>query len=199
MKNVVLHTDSRTVHGWLTQLLNNIRRVKVSGLHTTLVQRRLQIIDDLITVSGITVDVEWVRSEDNMSDQLTRVPTWFRVSDSPKKPQPDVAAAGVTVRALPPLAMGDIATAQVADEEISSFKAQLLSGEPIPNSSYSRVRTQLVIEDDVLFRSVKSPLNDVELVPALPQSLTADALAVAHTVSGHAGWESMWRLLRSQC
>eukprot|EP00117_Sycon_ciliatum_P045923 scpid44614/ scgid2187/ len=75
VKNVVLHTDSRTVHGWLTQLLNNIRRVKVSGLHATLVQRRLQIIDDLITVSGITVDVEWVRSEDNISDQLTRVMT----------------------------------------------------------------------------------------------------------------------------
>ena len=72
--NVHLITDSKTVAGWLKQITDNVRRVKTKGLHDLLVQRRLQLINDLVVTSGMTVQVQWISSGENKADELTRVP-----------------------------------------------------------------------------------------------------------------------------
>ena len=38
LKELVVITDSQTVFGWLSALLNNTQRVKVSGLHEVVVK-----------------------------------------------------------------------------------------------------------------------------------------------------------------
>ena len=72
--NVQLMTDSKTVAGWLKQITDNVRRMKTKGLHDMLVQRHLQLIDDLVVTAGMTVQVQWIRSSENKADELTHVP-----------------------------------------------------------------------------------------------------------------------------
>ena len=55
-KKIRLHTDSKTVHGWLRQVLNE-RRVKVTGMHELLVKRQLQVIEEMVVAVGFEVDV----------------------------------------------------------------------------------------------------------------------------------------------
>ena len=74
LKELVLITDSQTVFGWLSALLNNTQRVKVSGLHEVVVKHRLQIISDTIDASGLSVSVECVPTRSNLADKLIRVP-----------------------------------------------------------------------------------------------------------------------------
>ena len=94
VKKVKLATDSKTVAGWLRSVLSNIQRVKVGGLHESLVRLRLQVVADTIAVTGMRVSVEWVSTDVNLADGLTRVPsTWPKVVniDSIKR---DVGFAG---------------------------------------------------------------------------------------------------------
>ena len=93
VSKVKVVTDSRTVFGWLTNHLKNIRRVKVGGLYDKLVQRRLQIIEDLVAVTGMKIDIEWVPSAENLADQLTQVPDVF--TSYWKSRQKSESAAGV--------------------------------------------------------------------------------------------------------
>ena len=71
LSRVVIATDSKTVAGWLRQVLENISRVKISGLHKALVLCRLQIIDDLLKIVKLTATVRWVPSTQNLADKLT--------------------------------------------------------------------------------------------------------------------------------
>ena len=74
-----LITDWKTVAGWLKQITDKVRRVKTKGLHDVLVQRRLQLINDLVVTSGMTVQVQWISSGENKADELTRVPLgWLK-------------------------------------------------------------------------------------------------------------------------
>ena len=60
LKKMTFITDSQTVYGWLGALLNNTKRVKVSGLHEVGVKHRLQVIRDRIDAMGVQVDVSVV-------------------------------------------------------------------------------------------------------------------------------------------
>ena len=78
-KIVCLKTDSKTVAAWLRDVIGNVRRVRTKALYEALVQRRLQIVTDLIQTAGLTVLVDWVSSADNLADVMTRVPVaWVR-------------------------------------------------------------------------------------------------------------------------
>ena len=57
LKQVRIVTDSKTVAGWLRLIINNISHVKTSGLHKLLVERRLQIIEDMITTCEFLLTV----------------------------------------------------------------------------------------------------------------------------------------------
>ena len=77
-------THSKTVAGWLKQITDNVRRVKTKGLHDVLMQRRLQLIDDLVVTAGMTVEVQWISSSENKADESTRVPLdWVKRFKAP--------------------------------------------------------------------------------------------------------------------
>ena len=91
-----LMTDSKTAASWLRDILSN-RRVKTTGLHKVMVQRRLQIIGDIVTTTNLEVDVQWVPSQDNQADVLTRVPTSWMSRVTPAETDGVSAAAAARV------------------------------------------------------------------------------------------------------
>ena len=78
LKKLTLATDLKTVHGWVTAQLHNLKRVKISGLNEVVVNRRLQIIEEIVALHDMTVNVVWVSSRENLSDCLTCVPSLFQ-------------------------------------------------------------------------------------------------------------------------
>ena len=84
--------------------------MKTKGLHDVLVQRRLQLIDDLVVTAGMTVQVQWISSSENKADELTRVPLdwvkWFKARFAA-----DVACAGRQC-VVGPVSLEQIARAQ---------------------------------------------------------------------------------------
>ena len=170
--------------------------MKVGGLHELLVKRRLQIIDDIVATARLDVEVDCVPSEQNLSDQLTRVPTSWLACTSDNSAT-DVAAS---LAIMPSLSMAEILAGQEDDGALQAVKAVVIAGDDLPpDSGFRNIRGQLQVQDGVLQRSVKLPPNDVKCVPVLPAALEERAVRAAHQVSGHSGWEATWQLLRSQC
>ena len=196
-------TDSQTVHGWLRSLFDNIKRVHVSGLHEVLVQRRLQVILDIVDSSGMSVDVVWVPTQQNIADQLTRVPPPFlrfaRQTAKMSGPIGDADVVGAAVAddaAWRVLTLGEIAAAQQQDEVIPVVVEDLVAGHAVRSPAFQRVQQQLTVVDGVLMRSVKLPPNEVMSVPVVPNDIEEFVLRGAHQQTGHASWEVMWRFLR---
>ena len=206
VQNPVLHTDSKTVYGWLTSLLDNLKRVKVSGLQQVLVERRLQIIEDLVATSDMIVKVVWVPSKQNLADQLTRVPErymryWKQQQQRETDASADSVATVATAAAIStsPVPLAETAAAQKNDPVIARVVAQLTAGEDVSVDAYCKVKSQLSVVDGVLIRTVKLPVNEEVSVPVIPSSLHERVLVAVHRVTGHAGWETMWQFLRSHC
>ncbi|XP_065182549.1 uncharacterized protein LOC135813378 [Sycon ciliatum] len=199
LTSVRLLTDSKTVHGWLYNLLHDIRRVKTSGLYDVLVQRRLQAIDELVRLTGLSVVVEWVPSERNLADRLTRVPTpWLKLCRA-KSEMCAVAGDTTNPAVAPPMAVATIRAAQQNDGPILAAIHEVSNGLPVSAACYRRVAAQLVVKAGLLRRSVKLPDGDIAEVPVVPESLTDELLDRAHNNTGHGAWESMYRTLRRHC
>ena len=202
-KHVVLHTDSKTVHGWLQKSVGNISRLRVGGLNEVLVRRRVQIVEDIINTCGLQLDVKWVASPDNLADALTRVPSpWLE--DVKKCPSSDDAAAEVAAAvapAVPCLSQEEVQTAQAADEMLCTVKRCLENGRDLPSDcELQSVKTQLCIVDGVVSRSIKLVPNEVKVVPVIPAGALQDqVVSAAHQVTGHAGWDVSWKMLRTHC
>ncbi|XP_065195764.1 uncharacterized protein LOC135827166 [Sycon ciliatum] len=198
VKELTLFTDSKTVTAWLQSVLGNVSRVRVSGLQQVLVQRRLQIITDLVAVTGLTVKVQWISSQQNKADQLTRVPSsWIRCGKTLlARTAPSVTAAVVTVG---PFSLDRVSAAQNADPRIVSTRQQVINGDPVTDPAFVKVKSQLVVHDGMLCRSVKLPPNDAVVIPVIPSSLESNVVCAAHVNCGHASWEGTWRFLRSKC
>ena len=82
LKKITMKTDSRTVFAWVTSLLTGDKKIKSKGLSEVLVQRRLSLITDIIKECGLTFTIDWIRTEQNAADSLTRVPQrWFKRSE----------------------------------------------------------------------------------------------------------------------
>ena len=64
---------------------------------------------------------------------------------------------------------------------------------------FQQVKTQLLVTDNILMRSVKSPLGDIRQVPVLLAAMVARVLRSAHLQTGHAGWEGAWRYVQQHC
>ncbi|XP_065182720.1 uncharacterized protein LOC135813558 [Sycon ciliatum] len=198
MKHVRLMTDSKTVASWLRDVTGDVRRTRAKGLHGVLVQRRLQILADLIATAGLVVTIEWVPTDQNRADVLTRVPpTWVKfckalLGDS----ESDVAGAAVVLPG--PIPLAKIVAKQGTDDQILAAVAQLESGATV-TAPYAAAASQLEIDDGVLVRSIKLPVEGLVRVPVVPQSLVADVVSNAHQISGHASWEVMYRMIRSRC
>ena len=202
-RNVTLKTDSKTVYGWLQAVLKNTNRIKASGLYSVLVQRRLDIIEDLVSVANIEVCVEWVPSQKNLADALTRVPQqWIaigkKLSTACEEEEKDVSAAlpSLTVRYV---SLQEIASEQEEDKSISTAIREVQSNCAVSVPELKRIGKQLCVTDGVLYRSFVDSVNGPTVVPVVPKSLYSAVLLAGHVNTGHSNWETMWRSLRLKC
>ncbi|KAF0291011.1 von Willebrand factor A domain-containing protein 8 [Amphibalanus amphitrite] len=100
MKTVELKTDSATVHRWVSDALSGRARLRTKAHGEMLIRRRVDVIRQLVAELGISLTVSLVRSSQNRSDTLTRVPSlWLRQDSQPADQRPSdgqpVAAAAV--------------------------------------------------------------------------------------------------------
>lgn len=177
--------------------MDNIRHVKTNGLRTGLVERRLQIIKDLVASSGLSVLIEWVSPQKKRADTFTRVPEifmrfWHPVHGSHDNHSADVcaAAASATTCSFPLSRAMMIAKYQSVDEIITNAVHCKSAAEDMTDQQYLKVNNQLVVSDGVLMRSVKLPPNNVKQVPVLLPSLINDILCRAHELTGYSAWET---------
>ncbi|XP_067931172.1 uncharacterized protein [Watersipora subatra] len=76
---IVLITDSATVYGWVKSIISDAKKPKVGGLGEMIISRRLSMISELVEVYQLSLEIQLVRSEDNIADKLTRVPKkWLK-------------------------------------------------------------------------------------------------------------------------
>ncbi|XP_065182544.1 uncharacterized protein LOC135813373 [Sycon ciliatum] len=199
-RRVRLVTDSKTVASWLRDTLGNIRRIRTKGLNHVLVQRRLQIAADIVATAGLSVSVEWVPTDQNPADALTRVPrTWIKYfKEQEGKGSVSVSAAVGEAHVVSPVLRARIVEGQASDEEIQSV-IHCLENQLLVPSSYSKVARELVVRDRVLFRSVKLTLDGQVEVPVVPDVLVGEVVAIAHHNAGHAAWEATYQMIRARC
>ncbi|XP_065185766.1 uncharacterized protein LOC135816500 [Sycon ciliatum] len=191
--HVVLKTDSKTTAGWLAPVVGGSRRVRVGGLHEVLVQRRLQIVNDLLSMTKMQVTVEWVPTTENLADKLTRVPfNW------PKKSS-DVVASLPRAVAVSPVSSNELGKAQASDEVIQGVIQQIQVGQPVASRRFRSCAGQLHVEEGRLVRSLKLPVEGEVNVPVVPELLVPDVVTAAHVNTGHASWQPMYELLRKHC
>ena len=200
MKKFTLFTDSRTVYGWLTSLLQNTKRVNVGGLYEVVVQRRLQVVEDLVVMSGLMIDVQWIATDKNKADRLTRVPSAWR---QPNK-SAEVVGATPTVKRPeltlpPPVSLDRVKAEQMADASICEVVEQITGGSEVKNARFKRVRQQLRVRDGMLYRTRQDPVDGVVEVPVLPRTLEDIVVCKSHEATGHGNWEIMWRSLANCC
>ena len=193
--------DSKTVASWLRDIVGNVRRTKTKGPHKVLVQRRLQIVSDLVITACMDVSVEWVPTDQNRADILTRVPpAWVKqcrmLKGDATTDDADVVAAAATLPS--PVKVRNILNGQRADDVLQLVIMQLQNGLPVVGQ-YASMSSQLVIEDGVLLRSIKPPIEGMVRVPVVPEFIVADVVRSTHLVSGHGNWETMYRMIRSRC
>ena len=198
-KVVRLKTNSKTVYGWVSSLVNNVQQVKVSGLYALLVERRLGIIEDIIAHSGFDVTIEWIPSAENKADQLSRVPQLFLDCYKKMKSEEEVSVVGAAIAVGSPVTHDEVREAQLACPVIREVVKDLEAGQPVSAGDYKNVQRQLVMADDgVLMRCVKLPIDGEVFVPVIPLSLQDRVVAAAHETSGHSSWETSYRMLRSR-
>ena len=78
-KNLVIMTDSASVHWWLSAMLSGERKIRVRGDSEMLVRRRLELIEETLKAYSVQWSVRRVESEKKKADLLTRVPKpWLR-------------------------------------------------------------------------------------------------------------------------
>ena len=109
-----------------------------------------------------------------IADALTRVPSkWLpRVKE---KESPIAAGAGPVRPVTGALTLEQIKIAQKADPEICASVESLLKGDPLPGS-FSRMKPQHMVDDGLLCRSVKLPVDGEVVVPVIPATLEQQAL-----------------------
>ena len=91
---VRLMTDSKSATSWLNDVVTNSYRVRTKGLHEVAVQRRLQIVWDIVIVAGLSVIVVLVPSAKNRADILAHVPaTWTAHGKAQLKDSSSIAAS----------------------------------------------------------------------------------------------------------
>ena len=199
---VQLVTDSKSVAKWLDDTIRNVCRVKTKGLNEVLIQRRLQIVSDIVTAPGLSVSVKWVPSNQNAADVLSRVPTrWVTYAKSLTEDTEDLpvsAAASATIGLTPAVSLEQIVSAQVRDSNMQLLAAAIRDGRTLPDA-YRKVSSQLTLEDDIVFRSVKLPVEGLVKVPVVPEGLVPAVLEAAHCNSGHSSWDTMYAMIRSCC
>ena len=125
-----LMTDSKSAASWRNDVVRNSYRVCTKGLHEVVVQRRLQIVSDIVIVAGLSVTVVWVPSAKFRSDILTRVSaTWTAHGKAVEGEQHCSKPCRWTC--CGPVQQYDIAAAQRTDALITEVISQIEGGRPL--------------------------------------------------------------------
>ena len=96
-KKLRVMTDSATVHGWLTAVVEKTHNVKTRALSEILIRRRLDTVREIIDEQSLDITVQLVRSAENLADLLTRVPShWLKIRADALIGMSVIADAGVT-------------------------------------------------------------------------------------------------------
>lgn len=91
VRDLEVMTDSSTVFGWIRDLTTDAKRIRSHGLGEVLVRRRLGLLREIMTECSVQLTPVLVRSDENLSDRLTRVPkSWLGK---------DICLAAITSRA----------------------------------------------------------------------------------------------------
>ena len=202
IKKATLFTDSKTVHGWLRAVLGNTRRVKVNGQNQVVVERRLQIIAEVVHMLQLDVLLQWLPSERNPADKLTRVPAKYIEAWKAVRNQSDVVAVAADTTdevGLLPIQEAEIASTQKEDTIIQTVMKQVVAGEKVTEPGFQKVQSQLLVRDGLLHKSIKLPTNEVVVVPVLAEPLERRAIHKAHADTGHASREVVRRFLHQRC
>ena len=158
-ETVHLKTDSKIVASWLRDVIGNVRRVRTKALYEVLVQRRLQIVADMIQTAKWTVTVDWVPSAGNPADVMTRVPeAWVKLCQASRQTADVVAISAPSL-----VTLTQVSDAQACDADIRDAIMRLTSEPKLPvTGKFAAVAAQLEVDEGVLFRSVKLPILRVQ-------------------------------------
>ena len=55
------------------------------------------------------------------------------------------------------------------------------------------------MEENIVMRSVKLPVDGEASMPIVPSSLQDRVVAIAHETSGHGSWETSYQMLTGRC
>jgi hypothetical protein len=72
-----LKTDNNNVHGWLSRSEERQWK-KIKAINSKVIEKLLMNIADLCKTYNIKLNIELVKSEDNISDALTRIPEYIK-------------------------------------------------------------------------------------------------------------------------
>ena len=204
-KKLKILTDSKTVLGWLRQVLNNTYRVRVGGLYETVIKRRLEIITDTLTCCAMEASVDYVASADNKADEMTRVPqNWLQKLELP------VIASGniqdcVHTQQIDILDVDGLRQEQFSKQSIMQVRnwIQSITDELPKSNPFYTVRSQLELcslpSCGLVVRKLKVPPNEQLYVPlTMNKELVESVVSKAHIDTGHSNWEAVWREVRQK-
>ena len=80
LTNVVVKSDNKSVVSWITEALSERNKLHTKASSELLIKRRLSMIKELCQEYEITLKIEFVNSEDNKADELTRIPKQLKRS-----------------------------------------------------------------------------------------------------------------------
>ncbi|KAF4708308.1 hypothetical protein FOZ63_027969, partial [Perkinsus olseni] len=172
VKCLHLLVDSKTVYGWLSAMLSDERGIRAGGMYQILVQRRLCLIDDLISTCGLSVTVEWVPSSRNLADALTRAPsTWVAYLSRSCMEEDSGGNADADVCVVPEVL--------IKDEDTTSVKDSPLLVAAIPSTPPPTITSTLQGSDEQL----EEVRTVVRLYP--PDVLTHRGVALKQLPTGY--------------
>ena len=94
VQNLTIRTDSATVYSWVQLTITEERKIKTKGASEVIVKRRLGILRNLIDELGLIIQIQFVPSEKNRADALTRVSkSWIESMKNSAKDEVDEKCA----------------------------------------------------------------------------------------------------------
>jgi transposase InsO family protein len=165
---VLLIIDSTVVAGWLNRTLND-QKVNVGGLYEILVSRRLYILSEVMEDYQVTV--EWVPTDRNPADCLTRYPVdWDRPVEQP------ISCAITTDRFLEEVIEG-----QREPEVVAEVQKLDMNG-------------LLYLIDEVAYKRNE----DGTLSIIIPDNMVTECIKRVHNDLAHPGWKPTYAKYRQQ-
>ena len=156
--------------------IGNTHQIKTGGLYDVLVQRQIQVVNDLVTTAGLDLSLKWVPSHENKVDQLSRVQSWCK---SVKLPD-EVCATSVGLKVCGPVSRAQIQIGQQTDDQIQEVIADLREDCDVSDEVFSRYQSQLVVHGGLLCHSYLHSVDGTIIVPVLQQAFQEDVVLCSH-------------------